>query len=67
MDRSIDPTQKIGTFYQPPNATSEILTEIENSIGLAYDTNIKEILITGDFNLDILKQNTNRKIGDICQ
>ena len=25
----------IGTFYRPPNFTNEILTSIENSIGLA--------------------------------
>ena len=30
----------IGTFYRPLNSTNEILTSIENSIGLAYDTNI---------------------------
>lgn len=57
----------IGTFYRPPNSTNETLTVIENSIGLANDTNIQDILVTGDFNLDILKQNTNRKISNICQ
>ena len=36
----------IGTFYRPPNSPSDILLEIENSIGLVYDTNIKEILVT---------------------
>ena len=31
------------------------------SIGLAVDTNIQDILIMGDFNLDILKQLPGRK------
>ena len=57
----------VGTFYRPPNSPCGILLDIENSMGLAYDTNIKEILITGDFNLDLLKQNSFRKINDISQ
>lgn len=56
----------IGTFYRPPNSTNEILTSIENSIGLAVDTNIQDILITGNLNLDVLTQNSNRKVSDIC-
>ena len=57
----------VGTLYRPPNSPCGILLEIENSIGLAYDANIKEILITGDFNLDLLKENSFRKINDISQ
>ena len=37
------------------------------SIGLAVDTNIQDILIMGDFNLDILKQLPGRKMNNICQ
>ena len=59
--------QLIGTFYRPPNSTNAILSTIEDSIGLAFDTNISNILITGDFNLDILKDNSSRKVRDICQ
>ena len=51
--------QLIGTFYRPPNSTNAILSAIEDSIGLAFDTNISNILITGDFNLDILCQQFN--------
>lgn len=57
----------IGTFYRPPNSPANILSSIEDSISLAFDTNIQNIFITGDFNLDTLKQTTNRKINDICQ
>ena len=57
----------IGTFYRPPNSSPAILSSIEDSIGLAYDTNAQNILITGDFNLDIAKQSSNKKVSDICQ
>ena len=50
-----DTKQLIGTFYRPPNSNNMVISTIEDSIGLAFDTNIKNILITGDFNLDILK------------
>ena len=30
----------LGTFYRPPNATPDVLSSIEDSISLAYDTNI---------------------------
>ena len=59
--------QLIGTFYRPPNSANAILSSIEDSIGLAFDSNIQNILVTGDFNLDILKDNSNRKIRDLCQ
>ncbi|WAR02655.1 hypothetical protein MAR_009213, partial [Mya arenaria] len=35
------------------------------SIGLAFDTGIKDILVTGDFNLDQFKNPTKQKINDI--
>ena len=57
----------LGTFYRPPNATTDVLSSIEDSISLAYDTNIRNILITGDFNLDILKLTSNKKVSDLCQ
>lgn len=59
-------TQLIGTFYRPPNSTSEIFSAIEDSIGLAFDTNIENVLINGDFNLDIQKQTSNKKVSDLC-
>ena len=33
----------------------QVLTDIENSIGLAVDTGITDIVITGDFNINMLK------------
>lgn len=57
----------IGTFYRPPNSINAYFSAIEDSISLAFDTNIQDILITGDFNLDISKQASNKKISDICQ
>lgn len=57
----------LGTFYRPPNAPAATLSSIEDSIGLSLDANIRDILITGDFNLDIRKQISNRKVSEICQ
>ena len=51
----------IETFYRPPNSNASVLSDIETSIHLAHDTGIKDIIITGDFNLDLLKQNTRKK------
>ena len=58
--------QLIGTFYRPPNSDNTVLASIEDSISLAFDTNMQNILITGDFNLDTQKQVSNKKIIDIC-
>ena len=57
----------IGTFYRPPNSTNEILSSIDDSTGMAFVTNIQDILMTGDFNLDMFKQNSSRKVSNICQ
>ena len=57
----------LSTFYRPPNSTQDVLTSIEDSISLAYDTNIQNILITGDFHLGVLKSLFNKKVFDLCQ
>lgn len=57
----------LGTFYRAPNSPADALTSIENSIGLAYDTNISNILVTGDFNLDMLQSAPKRKVETLCQ
>ena len=57
----------LGTFYRPPNSLPAVLDSMENSIGLAFDSNAHEIIITGDFNLDMLETTTYRKVLDICQ
>ena len=59
--------QLIGTFYRPPNSPNAVFSSIEELIGLALDTNIENILLTGDCNLDTLKENSYRKIYDLCQ
>ena len=51
----------IGTFYRSPNSTPSILSSIENSVGLAFETNIRDIIITGAFNLDRLSDRTSKK------
>ena len=57
----------MGTFYRPPSSNNLVYTSIEDSIGLAFDTNVPNITITGDFNLDVLKHASYRKINDLCQ
>ena len=43
------------------------MSSIEDSIGLAFDSNINGVFITGDFNLDTLKNTSNQTISAICQ
>ena len=59
--------QLLGMFCRPPNSPHAVMTSIEDSIGLAFDTNIQKILITRNFNLDLLKDTSKRKIADVCQ
>ena len=49
----------IGTFYRPPHSPNATFPCTEDSIGLAFDSNIQNILITGDFNY----QRTNEFYG----
>ena len=55
------------TFYRPPNSPAQTLSSIEDSIGLAFDSNINDVFITGDFNLDTRKTTSYQKISTICQ
>ena len=57
----------LGTFYRPPSSNNIVYSSIEDSIGLAFDTNISNMTITGDFTLDVSKQASYRKINDLCQ
>ena len=50
----------IGLFYRPPNSDAAYLSSIEDSVGLATDTGISDI-ITGDFNLNVNNHNTLKK------
>ena len=56
----------IGTFYRPPGSGSEYYDRIEESLQLAVDTGIDDIIITGDFNYDMLKPTTNRIVSSLC-
>ena len=53
-------------FYRPPNSNMSYLNDIEDSIALAVDTGISEIIITGDLNLNFLSSPTRRKIEALC-
>lgn len=56
----------VGLFYRPPNSDASYITNIEDSIGLAIDTGISEVIITGDFNLNFLNPQISRQICSIC-
>ncbi|MES9881747.1 MAG: reverse transcriptase family protein [Sedimenticola sp.] len=56
----------IGGFYRPPNAKRDYLDCIHMSIDRAKNSSINDIIILGDFNLNVLKQNDNERIEDIA-
>ena len=45
----------MGGFYRPPNSNVDYFNLIKESIDRACNTNIIDIIITGDFNFDISK------------
>ena len=55
-----------GVFYRPPSSNAGYFTTIENSIHLAVDTGIHDILVTGDFNFNMLNVQSSLKIKDLC-
>ena len=55
-----------GLFYRPSNADSQYFSNIEDSIALAIDTAISDIVITGDFNFNFLNTQAKRKIDTLC-
>ena len=48
-----------GLFYRPPNSNAAYLASIEDSISLALDTKINNIIVTGDINLDMFSNHTS--------
>ncbi|XP_053383769.1 uncharacterized protein LOC128549981 [Mercenaria mercenaria] len=56
-----------GVFYRPPSSDTIYNNLIEGSIGLAIDTNISDIIITGDFNYNALCPTPHRNILSITQ
>ena len=55
-----------GLFYRAPNSDANYLSSIEDSISLAVDTGIADIIITGDFNFNYLDLQSRRKIDSLC-
>ena len=53
-------------FYRPPNSDSVNYSTIEDSVHLAVDTGISDIIVTGDFNLNMPNPQTARKISSFC-
>ena len=54
-----------GTFYRPPNSSNEILDKIEESIDLALDNDVADVIVTGDFNLNFLDNANRAKIMSV--
>ena len=55
-----------GVFYRPPSSDSVYNSLIENSIGLAIDSNIPDVIIMGDFNYNVMNPTYFRKVESIC-
>ena len=60
-------TVLFGLFYRPPNTNVLDHSNLVDSIHLAVDTGIDNIIITGDFNLNINSQTTFNKVSSICR
>ena len=56
----------VGEFYRLPNSDMAYFNLLLESIDRGYNTNISNIIITGDFNNDMLKTDSN-KIKDLIQ
>lgn len=57
----------IGGFYRPPNSNTDYFNLLTESIDRAYNTNIVDIIITGDFNYNMLPNDSNKMTGLIKQ
>ena len=55
-----------GLFYRPPNSDINYYLDIENSLHLAIDTDIPDMIVTGGFNFNMLSPLTSRKIESFC-
>ena len=56
---------QFGLFYRPPNSNASYFSDIEDSVALAIDTGVSDI-ITGDLNVNFLTPQTRRKIDSLC-
>ena len=51
-----------GLFYRPPNSNAAYFSSVEDSIHLATDTGFQDILVTGDFNFNMINIQSSYKI-----
>lgn len=56
----------LGLFYRPPNSNVSYFNDIEESIALTLDTGISDVIVTGDFNLNLLNPQIKRKLDTLC-
>ena len=56
-----------GVFYRPPSSDAAYFSAMEDSISLAIDSGILDIIVTGDFNYNMLNPLLSSKIQDLCQ
>lgn len=56
----------LGVFYRPPSSNVQYDAAIEDSIHLAVDTGIEDIVVTGDFNRNMLCPKASQKIISLC-
>ena len=56
-----------GVFYRPPYSEAVVFSAIEDSINLAVDSDVNDIIITGDFNLNMQNVQSARKIISLCE
>ncbi len=57
----------LGLFYRPPNSNFIYNNTIEDSIHLAVDTGINDIIITGDFNYNTTIPQSTQRVNTIKQ
>ena len=55
-----------GLFYRPPNSNANCYSMIEESLSIAVDTNISDIIVTNDFNINLLNPRSTTKIRSLC-
>ena len=51
----------------PHNSDIAYFSGIEDSISLAVDTQTRNMIVTGDINLNMLNEQTSRKTTDLCE
>ena len=56
-----------GLFYTAPNSDANYYTSVDDSISLAVDTGINDIITAGYFNFNMLNSNSSHKIKAICE